>query len=592
MLKTPRSKMSILLSVVTIIAIVTAFMVTVVARGGTSHAAGAAPGYTQTKGTVASAGSGKLTNAPVAPYKGSPQVLKYESLVNREGANGGRNTARMTSGAPQVASTAVTSAASPAWSKSHAGKLLESFDGVPGSANDMLGFELAPPDQGLCVGTITGIGKIVVEPVNDVYSIYAPNGTLIAGPIPLYVLFQEPPFNIITGTGSFLSDPRCQYDPSTGYFFFTILAIDFADNTSHFDIAVANPAGAVVVYRFDTTDASNTARGCPCFGDQPLLGIDKYNVYVSLNEFPISQPSPFYNGAEVFAVSKSQMEAFAASVNFAEFAHISDQGILIETLQPAITYDNNAPAEYLLHSFTVDAAGNNNSFDHRLGIFAITNQAAVTAGGFPTLSNPTVINSEFYAQPDQGLQPNGLVLNADDDRMQQVQYINGNLMAELSTAVSIKGDTITRTGGAWFDIEPSLSGSLTVNAHIKRQGYIAAKGLYVLYPAVAQSRDGTVEMAFSIVSPTITPSAAYAVVPDGTNANNAGAIFVAGTGTSSYSDTFTCTASPFLCRWGDYSWATLDPGTMNIWMGTEYVPPQSEWGLFMNWGTRLYEVSA
>jgi hypothetical protein len=67
---------------------------------------------------------------------------------------------------------------------------------------------------------------------------------------------------------------------------------------------------------------------------------------------------------------------------------------------------------------------------------------------------------------------------------------------------------------------------------------------------------------------------------------------VAGTGTSSYSDTFTCTASPFLCRWGDYSWATLDPGTMNIWMGAEYVPPQSEWGVFMNWGTRLYEVSA
>jgi len=54
--------------------------------------------------------------------------------------------------------------------------------------------------------------------------------------------------------------------------------------------------------------------------------------------------------------------------------------------------------------------------------------------------------------------------------MQQVQYINGNLMGALSTAVLVQGDTTPRDGGAWFDIEPSLQGSLVVKAHIKNQG--------------------------------------------------------------------------------------------------------------------------
>jgi len=323
-----------------------------------------------------------------------------------------------------------------------------------------------------------------------------------------------------------------------------------------------------------------------------MLGIDKYNLYVSNNEFPIAV-SQVFNGAEVYAISKSQLAAGTA-VNFAEISNISDQGILIETLQPAITYDNNAPAEYLLHSFTVDVNGANNSFDHRLGVFAITNQAAVTAGGFFTLSNPTVINSESYAQPNLALQPdNTLVLNHDDDRMQQVEYINGNLMGALSTAVSVQGDTITRDGAAWFDIEPSLSGSLTVNAKIKHQGYIAASGLYVLYPAIIQSKDGNVLMAFSITSSTINPSAAYAVVPDGTHSNNAGAINVAATGNGTYFDNFSCSGVlPPGCRWGDYSWATLDPGSNNIWMGSEYIPPLARQTTNANWGTRVYEVGA
>lgn len=99
-------------------------------------------------------------------------------------------------------------------------------------------------------------------------------------------------------------------------------------------------------------------------------------------------------------------------------------------------------------------------------------------------------------------------------------------------------------------------------------------------------------MAFSITNGTTNPSAAYAVVPDGKSSKNAGAIFVAATGNGSYFDDFTCsgTLSPG-CRWGDYSWATLDPSSNNIWMGSEYIPPAARQFPDANWGTRVYQVS-
>ena len=553
---------------------------------GASHAAGSAvraSSSTQTKGTSALAGSSSWNQLKTTKVTGTV-TPQHKFKVNRMGIN--NKVSSNASSAPSVTATAMGAvAASQSKKSSNVGKLLQSFDGVSDLDNaNIFNFVLTPPDQGLCVGPLAAAGlKLVFEPVNITFKVFDTHGNDLLGAIPDFVLYNESP-------NEFTSDPRCQYDPATKDFFFTILAIDPSGTTSHFDVTVLRQDGSISFYQFDTTDP--TGRGCPCFGDQPLLGIDKYNLYVSNNEFPIAV-SPIYNGAEVYAISKSQLAA-GATANFAEISNISDQGILIETLQPAITYDANAPAEYLLHSFTVDVNGANNSFDHRLGVFAITNQAAVTAGGFPTLSNPTVINSEPYAQPNLALQPDpSLVLNPDDDRMQQVEYINGNLMGAFSTAVSVQGDTITRDGAAWFDIEPSLNGSLIVNAKIKNQGYIAASGLYILYPAIEQSKDGNVLMAFSITNSTTNPSAAYAVVPDGTHSSNAGAIHVAATGNGSYFDNFTCSATlPPGCRWGDYSWAVLDPNSNNIWMGSEYIPPAARQTTNANWGTRVYEVGA
>jgi hypothetical protein len=91
-------------------------------------------------------------------------------------------------------------------------------------------------------------------------------------------------------------------------------------------------------------------------------------------------------------------------------------------------------------------------------------------------------------------------------------------------------------------------------------------------------------MVMTLSGPTFFPSAAYTVLA--ADRKSFGAIYVAAPGTGPYDPTAT--------RWGDYSWAILDPNSNNIWMATEYIPPlssQTPDGL-RNWGTRVFEVAA
>jgi len=434
------------------------------------------------------------------------------------------------------------------------------------------GFDLEPPDQGLCVG-----GGVVVDIINLVIEVYRPNGTIISGPTNLNSFFGEP-------AAEFLSDPRCYFDPATNHFFATILAIDPTGTASHTDIAVLTSNGSfVTIFHLDTTDLTDP--GCPCFGDQPLFGIDQDNVYISNNEFSISGPE--FNGAQVYAISKSQLVAGDPTPNFVHFGNLGIGGAIAASVEPAITVDTTAPAEYFLNS--LDPFG---TFDNRIGVWAMTHRNQVTSGGIPTLSS-TVIASEAYGFPPNAETPVGFnsglnsptsgFITTDDDRMLQVQFINGQLWSSLNTALTIAGETGVRSGAAWFDVHPSLNGDIIGKSTMTNQGYVASRGNYLLYPAVAAEPNGAVAMVMTLTGPNTFPSAAYAVLQAGGKAF--GPIHIAASGVTA--DTgFTAVGGAG--RWGDYSAAVIDPNGSGIWLATEYIPGAGD--LFTNWGTRVFEV--
>jgi hypothetical protein len=458
----------------------------------------------------------------------------------------------------------------------HSRVILSNFDGVSSLDSGITNFgaEFEPPDQGLCVGN-----GFVVEPVNSAFTIYRRNGSVVAGPFNVNVLFDE-------GLTEFTSDPRCYFDRSTHTWFATILFIS-ADNTeARTDIAVnssGDPTTPWTVYHLEATDDGTGGTpihvGCPCFGDQPLLGIDHENIYIATNEFSILGPQA--NGAQIYAISKRDLVKGAATVHFVQFENLTIAENMAFSVQPAITNsgDDSDDAEYFLES--IDPTG---TFDNRVGVWALTHRERVSEGGIPTLTN-IVITSEVFGVPPNAVQEGSAsLLNTGDDRMQQVQFIGGELWGELNTAFTVPGDPTQLSANAWFKIHPRLHDHRIAGADITGQGYVASAGTFLFYPAIQVSPNGSAAMVFTLSGPDFFASAAYARMSE--DGHSFGRIKVAALGSGAY--------DPNATRWGDYSFAIVDPSGESIWLATEYMPPLSRQTVdgLRNWGTRVLEVSA
>lgn len=452
--------------------------------------------------------------------------------------------------------------------------LLQDFNGVSSldSAKTNFGAEFEPPDQGLCAGN-----GFVIDAVNSAFTIYHNNGSVVEGPFNVNALYAD-------GFKQFTSDPRCTYDKATHTWFAIILFINSTNTRARTEIAVnssGDPTTPWTVYRLDATDDGTNGTpshpGCPCLGDQPLLGIDQHNLYISTNEFSILGPQ--FNGAQIYALSKSQLIA-SSKVHFVQFDSLKIGGTLATSVQPATVTDT-ASAEYFMNSLDPNA-----TFDNRLGVWALTNGQVVANGGIPLLSS-VVITSEPYGVPPGAIQKGASsLIDSGDDRMQQVQYIQGSLWGALTTAVTIPNDTAERAGVAWFQVNPHLnsSGTLLSGATIADQNYVAARGNYLIYPAIQASPSGSAAMVMTLTGASYFPSAVYTVLQTGHT--TFGAVHIAAPGTGPYDAAAT--------RWGDYSYITLAPDGKSFWMATEYIPPVSSQTLdgARNWGTRVLQVSA
>ena len=460
-------------------------------------------------------------------------------------------------GAPAAAGAA-TAAPSP----------LVNFNGVSSRDSEFTNYnlEFEPPDQGLCQGH-----GFVLEAVNSAYRIYRTTGKTVRGPFNINDLFN-------VGGKEFTSDPRCWFDPATQTWFATILFLNDTFTAGSLLIAVRHspdPLGLWNEYSIDTTDQGR-GNGCPCFGDQPRIGIDQTNLYVTADEFSINGPPFHFFGSEMWAIDKADLVAGKPLSHFVRFDHLTIAGQQTLAPQPALSIGK-PNAEYFLSQLDFNGQG-----DHRIGVWAMTRRAQVGQGGFPTLTS-TVINSEAYADPPKAPQKGGKSrLDSGDDRMQQTAFAGGRVWGELTTAVQPAGDGTVRAGGAWFQVRPRLGAAGIAGASIVRQGYIASAGQYAIYPAVQPDAAGNAAVVFTLTSRTRFPSAAFATLRAG--ASNFGPPVVAAAGTGPYFRKST--------RWGDYSFAVPSDTSHSAWLATEYIPRKSSQTTDgkQNWGTRVFEV--
>jgi hypothetical protein len=468
--------------------------------------------------------------------------------------------------------------------------VLGAFNGLSDLQSDNLnGFPVTPPDQGLCVGsdpTLAGSPKAVFEPINLAVRETSTRGTLLRPDVSLATLFADP---FAEG------DVRCLYDQQTRTFYFTEIGFPVAtgpaadDNNTTADVLVVNAHGAAA-YQFDTSLGGPAAGDC--FGDQPKAGFDNNALVISTDEY-CGPTESNYEGAIALVISKPQLVAEDATVNDSVVGPVSLAGNPVVGMDPAI--GTGTGRAYFVNSVPFLANGDNNPVGNTLGLWTLTNSAAVTTGHGTVTLTGTVLPSEPYAFPVPATSTgdgsvtnvNGTpvtseaTLNPDDSRLSgPVSVTRGplggiQLWTALDAAVTPRGDSTARDSAAWFQINVG-------SQSIARQGYVTARGAHLLYPAVGAPQFGSPVVVFTITSKTINPSAAYTVL--GSNR-----IRTVATGTDphkSFSDVQFDEA-----RWGDYSFAQVDPSGLGIWLATEYIPPAADQDPLDNWGTYVFKVN-
>jgi hypothetical protein len=510
-------------------------------------------------------------------------------------------------------------------------------------------FSVEPPDQGLCAG-----GGYVVEAVNDVLNVFNTSGqsllpdntsTNIVAGFPRNVnhavdlnsfLGYAPAINRSTGVrAQFVTDPSCIYDAATQRFFFIALTLETFPNgafttVNHLDLAVSetsDPTGAWKIYHTDVTnDGTNTggANPGPYLGDYPHIGADAYGVFVTTNAYPWCCNG--FSGAQIYAFSKAQLAAGAASVTM---VHLDTSGLVnvpsneTPTQSGFTVWPAQSPGigsfnlgaggtEYFLSSNATTEATNpvsgigGSHTSNQLVVWTLTNTSSLS-GTAPalTLSNH-VLSANQYGVPPQQKQPGSGTLattatplgncindtttllfngqfgcwrllfgsepahdevistpDSNDTRMQQVMYANGKLWAALDTALNPDGGA-QRAGIAWFIINP-------ISPKLVMQGYLGATGHDFTYPAIGVTASGRGVMAFTDTGDTTNPSAAYAPIDalagvGPWNDVHGGAGAAQDDGFTSYQAEV---GSPPRTRWGDFGGAAVDGNS--IWIASEYI---------------------
>jgi hypothetical protein len=518
-------------------------------------------------------------------------------------------------------------------------------------------FTVEPPDQGLCVGN-----GYVVEAVNDVLNVFNTSGqsvlpdntaTNIVSGLPRNVNHAvdlnsfygyAPAINRTTGVrAQFVTDPSCLYDAATQRFFVVVLTLETFPNgayttVNHLDLAVSNtsnPTGTWTIYRVDVTNDGTNTGGVnpgPYLGDYPHIGADANGFYITTNAYPWCCNG--FSGAQIYAFSKAQLAAGAASVTMVHFdtsgmvnapsdAGSTQPGFTVWPAQSPATQFNtdSGGTEYFLSSNAADEATHpvagfgGNYVSNQLVVWTLKNTSSLnSASPALTLSNKVLSVNQYAIPPKQkqpgsgtapGIDvPQGYCINdtttstiagigcwrlvfggqpahnevistpdSNDTRMQQVMYANGKLWGALDTALNPDGGA-QRAGIAWFIVNPNAG-------KVVLQGYLGATGYDFTYPAIGVTPSGRGVMAFTATGDSTNPSAAYAAI-DAIVGVSAWNIVPGGQG-AARDDGFTSYKSqvgnPPRTRWGDYGYAAVDGNS--VWIASEYIAHSCD---YTTWG--------
>jgi hypothetical protein len=432
-----------------------------------------------------------------------------------------------------------------------------SFEGVFES-------DLSPPDTTGAIGDSS-----FVEAINLQLALYNRAGGLMAT-TPMEGLFGGAHFNY--------SDPQALWDAHTRRFY--LLIWDTTNATMRWAFSKThNPA---------TLTAADWCTYTSSFGynpndapDYPKLGQTTDFLVIGVNFF---QNFATFMGGETLTIQKPQVGPGPVPVcppntfmthRFTETRFIGAQHS--NAPEPAQQADPSSLGYVVAvpDAFTANV----------IALWKITNNA-----GTPAISGPETVTVPSFSIPPSAPQCNSTrTLDTIDTRLEHAMAAGDGTAIHIWTAHGVAGGAGAEE--RWYEIRPSSP------PVISKSGAATSPSLYVWNGAISSDRTVTSvgshgsNMVMSVSTSSSTQCPAFQMVSKVGNNPQSGLVVVK---QSTVPDQdFSCTP---VCRWGDYSGATPDPGALHtdptgkVWLANQWLNGPNPGGI-PNWRTWIAGVT-
>jgi hypothetical protein len=445
----------------------------------------------------------------------------------------------------------------------------KSIEGTPGyNPNPCV---CAPSDMGLGASS-----QYVVQMVNLAGTIYNTGGTIVKP------TFQLADFWFLPNLGGPLkigmSDPQVIFDARAQRWFASILDTYHVNRIRIAVSANANPLGTWYIYSvrapsLNCTSSPATNPQPNCLPDQPWIGYSDDKFLIAANDFAFDPTftAGAYVGAEYWILNKAQMMAGAFSVNL-QTNSPSSSDYRIDPMQQL----SSGTTAYMVENcltltpvvLTNDCPATFTTTDGGINVFTVTGLPPTAT---VTMTTVAIAQTGFPNPADQPGHP--ATLNTNDNRIVGAVYNNGKIWTALNDGNN--GGPCPLPSCVRLDeiATPVLPGAVAL-----QDFDFTSNGAATFYGSVSTDTSNNLVVMFETSSSTVYPSLLVT-----------GQLATAAPNTLAPSRTVQAgSASDLSTRWGDYYYATTQPGaTSTFWVSGGYRTIE----LFQGWQTRIGKIT-
>lgn len=385
-----------------------------------------------------------------------------------------------------------------------------------------------------------------------------------------------------------VSDTHVRYDRNTQRWFIT--EIDVPSGNNHILLAVSSgpdlSTATWTKFAIPATGGSS-AQDAGCFADYDTPGIDNNAIYIGANMFGgVSPCTGNYLHSNLYVIQKSS--ALTSTLHFTAFYNLISGTQGIATIQGVDSVDSLATGYAI-------AVNETESPRQHLNVWQINNPGTTS----PTVSAPTAVPIFAENGAKGGVLTRNNAVSADparpmddiDDRLFSATIRNGHLWTAQNVIVSSIGDSNgsvrDREAVRWYDLDVAAM-SLNQTGTV----FDGASSGFLEYwmGTVMVSGQGHVAIGLNRANSATNVQAGVVGRLAGDTPGTMQGFSLFQNSTADAYDDASFVSNP-ANRWGDYSYASLDPcDDMTLWTVQEYVAGSADGGV--DWGTAAEKLLA